>query len=203
MSPRSEPNLPAMPTHPARAVSVPGQSLGRQEAFATHQDLSHPGNRSVGFCPFSIARPDERPAPPLRQYVHSWLPWRSEPLRRTLRPRSGAIAADGSRGTERAGRWCRVGVERRRGHQSISTCRRSSRRGPARGLGLGGGPCRLSGAGLRGLTVWRPRSSIRPVLPDVPSSGNASTRRTERRGPCPGSSGQHDPNCTVRPVGPG
>src|SRR5271157_3665452 len=46
------------------------------------------------------------------------------------------------------------------------------------------------------------RSFIRPVLSDVPSSGNASTRRTERRGPCPGSPGPPDPSCSVRPVAP-
>src|SRR5262249_31434040 len=45
------------PDQSVRAVSVPGGPLGRQEASATHQKVSPPAKRSVGFCPFAIARP--------------------------------------------------------------------------------------------------------------------------------------------------
>ena len=49
---------PARPHQPVWALPVPGRPLGRQEALTTHQGVSHPANRSVGFCPFAIPRPD-------------------------------------------------------------------------------------------------------------------------------------------------
>ena len=38
------------------AVSVPGRSLGWQEASASHQFMSYQGNWSVGFCPFRLSQ---------------------------------------------------------------------------------------------------------------------------------------------------
>ena len=49
---------PVRPHQPVRAIPVPGRPLGRQEALTTHQGVSQPAKRSVGFCPFAIPRPD-------------------------------------------------------------------------------------------------------------------------------------------------
>ena len=127
-------------------------ACGRPAIAPAHTAMADYMDDRVGFVVASHPEPTHWPHDPQKRIKTSWqrLDWSSL---RDQYLRSAELAGLEPRGIRGDGRVRTSSHEelrqRRRGHRSVSTCPRSTRRGPARGLGLGGGPSPLERRGLK------------------------------------------------------